>query len=70
MAMSAAVTFSTRSFYGSRARVQRERRQVHLMEPDFGGSNRESDNDEDEVANIPAEESDYSSSSEQEGHSD
>ena len=70
MATSAPVTFSTRSFYGSRARVQRERRQVHLMEPDFGGSDRESDNDEDEVANIPAEGSDYSSSSEQEGDSD
>ena len=70
MATSAPVTFSTRSFYGSRARVQRERQQVHLMEPDFGGSDRESDNDEDEVANIPAEESDYLSSSEQEGDSD
>lgn len=40
------------------------------MEPDFGGSDRASDNDEDEVANIPAEESDYSSSSEDEGDSD
>ena len=40
------------------------------MEPDFGGSDRECDNDEDEVANIPAEGSDYSSSSEQEGDSD
>ena len=68
--MSAPVTFSTRSFYGSRARAQRERRHVHLIEPDFGGGDRESDNDEDEVANIPAEESDYSSSSEDEGDSD
>ena len=40
------------------------------MEPDFGGSDRESHNDEDEVANIPAEESDYSSSSKDEGDSD
>ena len=40
------------------------------MEPDFGGSDKECDNDEDEVANILAEESDYSSSSEQEGDSD
>jgi len=38
------------------------------MEPDFGGSDGESD--EDEVANIPAEETDYSSSSEHEGDSD
>ena len=43
---------------------------MNLMEPDFGGSDRESDNDEDEVANIPAEESDYTSSSEDEGDSD
>lgn len=68
--MSVPVTFSTRSFYGSRARAQRKRRHMHLMEPDFGGNDGASDNDKDEVANIPAEESDYSSSSEDEGDSD
>ena len=61
MATSGPVTFSTRSFYGSRARAQHERQHVQLMEPDFGSSDRESDDDEDEdeVANILAKEIDY-----------
>ena len=71
MAMSGSATFSTRSFYGSRARAQRERRHVQLIEPDFGGSDKESDYDEDEVANISEyEESDHSSPSEDESGSD
>lgn len=43
---------------------------MYLMELDFGGNDRESYNDEDGVANTPAEESDYSSSNEDEGDSD
>ncbi|KAL9981764.1 hypothetical protein ACROYT_G010511 [Oculina patagonica] len=70
MAISGPATFSTRSFYGSRARAQRERRHVPLIEPDFGDSDKESDYDEDEVANISGEESDYSSPSEDESGSD
>lgn len=69
MATSGPAAFSTRSFYGSRARAQRDRPHVQLIEPDFGESDKESDYDEDE-ANFPDEESDYSSPSEDENGSD
>ena len=62
-------TFSTRSIYGSRARAQRDRPCVPLIEPNFGDSDKESDYDEVE-ANIPDEESDYSSPSEDESGED
>lgn len=60
MATTGPGTLSARSFYGSRARAQRDRPRVPLIEPNFGDSDKESDYDEDE-ANIPDEESDYSS---------
>ena len=65
MATSGPATFSTRSFYGSRARAQRDRSRVPLIEPNFEDSDKESDYDEDE-ANIPDEESDYPSPREDE----
>ena len=69
MATSGPATFSTRSFYGLRARAQRDRPRVPLIEPNFGDIDKESDYDEDE-ANIPNEESDYSSPSEDESGED
>ena len=69
MATSGPGTFSTRSFYGSRARAQRDRPRVPLIQPNFGDSDKESDYDKDE-ANIPDEESDYSSPSEDESDED
>ena len=63
MATSGPATFSTRSFYGSRARAQRDRPGVPLIEPNFGDSDKKSEYEEDE-ANIPNEERDYSSPSE------
>ena len=69
MATSGFATFSTRSFYGSRARAQRDRSRVPLIEPNFEDSDKESDYDEDE-ANIADEESNYSSPSEDESGED
>ena len=69
MATSGPATFSTRSFYASRARAQHERPCVPLIEPNFGDSDKESDYDEDE-ANIPDEGSDYSNLIEDESGED
>ena len=46
------------------------RQHVQLIEPDLGGSEKESDYDKDKVANIPDQESDYSSPSEDDSGSD
>lgn len=54
MATSGPDTFSTRSFYGSRTRAQRDRPRVPVIQLNFGDSDKESDYDEDE-ANIPDE---------------
>ena len=46
------------------------RQHVQLIEPDLGGSEKESDYDKDKVTNIPDQESDYSSPCEDESGSD
>lgn len=50
---------STASFYGTRARAQHERHHMPPREIDFGGSDKESDCDEDELEVFEGVESDY-----------
>ena len=61
---------STRSFYGARARAQRERPHVPVIDPNFDESDMESDCKEDELANIDEDGSDYPQSSTEESGND
>lgn len=60
MATSGPSGISTRSFYGTRARAQHERNHSPVIEPNFDESNEESDSNEDELAFVDEDESNYS----------
>ena len=70
MATSGPSGISTRSFYGARARAQRERNHFTVIEPNFDESDGESDSNEDELASIDEDESNYSSQSDTEESGD
>jgi len=66
---STSTAISTTSFYGTRGRAQHERRHFQVIEPNFDGSDTESNFEEDEPANIE-DASEYEESSDDSNESD